>query len=71
MKNHLNITNPDRLQRLMIGASLLALNFYRTDLTMADWSSYATMGLQIQLLATGLIGWCPFYWSLSVKKRRA
>jgi hypothetical protein len=28
------------------------------------------LGIQIELIATAIIGWCPFYWSINIFKKK-
>ncbi len=53
----------DRVQRVLIGGLLMGLNM--VGLTRSpDWPKWAALALQIELVATGLAGWCPLYWCM-------
>ncbi len=58
----------DRIQRIIMGVVLLLLNIFGGGLKNGEWTSIVSLVLQIELLATGLVGWCPLYWSLSLRK---
>ncbi len=61
------INQADRLQRLVVAAVLIALN--AAGLAQSpDWTRWLALAVQVELLATGLVGWCPFYWSLGVSR---
>ncbi len=62
------INQADRLQRLVTGAVLIALNGIGLTES-ADWTRWLALAVQMELLATGLAGWCPFYWSLRLSRR--
>ena len=52
----------DRLQRFVMGLVLLLLNIsglYRSP----DILKWIALAIQLELMLTGLIGWCPFYWA--------
>ena len=57
------INQADRLQRLMVGGVLISLNAFGLH-EAGDWTRWLALVVQLELLATGLVGWCPFYWSL-------
>lgn len=59
------INSADRLQRLSLGSALLLLNAIGLA-TSPDWTRWIALGLQFELLATAVAGWCPFYWSLGI-----
>lgn len=59
----------DRAQRVLIGFILLCLNFLSNDFSELSSTALISMVVQIELLLTGLIGWCPLYWSLSFKNK--
>jgi hypothetical protein len=56
---------PDRLQRIFLGACLMALTFLGL-LESMDWKKWTALVLQTELLFTGLAGWCPIYWACRV-----
>ncbi len=53
----------DQVQRLIIGAVLIMLNAVGL-VKSPDWPKWVARGLQLELVCTGLIGWCPLYWSV-------
>lgn len=62
-----NISNLDRLVRILLGAFMLA----------AGWSGFVpgVWGIALKVfgwvpLVTGLIGWCPVYALLGIRTRR-
>ena len=61
------INHADRAQRLLAGSLLLALNAVSLSES-ADWTRWLALLVQLELLATGLAGWCPFYWSLGLSR---
>lgn len=62
MRGHIN--NADRLQRLIAAGLLIGLNAAGIAYS-PDWTRWAALAVQIELLATGLVGWCPVYWSMA------
>jgi hypothetical protein len=60
----------DRIQRVIIGTVLLLLNLFSKNFSEFSALSIASLFIQIELILTGLIGWCPLYWSLSLKKKK-
>ncbi len=61
------INQADRLQRLVTAAMLLILNAVGMTES-ADWTRWLALAVQIELLGTGLAGWCPVYWSLGLSR---
>ena len=60
--------NPaDRLQRLVVGGLLIVLTGVGLQES-ADWTRWIALVVQLELFATGLVGWCPFYWSLNRRR---
>lgn len=59
-----SIPNADRIQRLFIGGLLIALTL--SSWHRADFRTYIALGLQADLFLTGLVGWCPVYWTCSI-----
>ena len=57
------INSADRIQRLIAGSLLLVLNLLGIQESQ-DWTPWFALVVQLELLATGLAGWCPVYWSL-------
>ena len=51
---------PDRIQRLLMAACLMVLNVFGL-LKSADWLKWTALVVQVELLLTGLAGWCPIY----------
>ena len=62
------ITFPDRLQRLVIATCLIALTILGL-LESSDWTKWTALGLQIEMLITGLAGWCPIFWACRIPAR--
>ena len=62
------INSADRLQRLSLGTGLLVLNAIGLAES-PDWTRWAALALQLELLATAVAGWCPFYWTLGLGGR--
>ena len=63
------MTGTDRIQRILMGFVLLVLNLLSHDLSNLSLTAVVSLFLQIELLLTGLVGWCPLYWSLSFVKK--
>ena len=53
----------DRLQRFVMGLVLMCLNVIGL-FKAPDVLKWIALGIQAELILTGLIGWCPFYWAL-------
>jgi hypothetical protein len=53
----------DRVQRILIGSLLMALNIVGL-MRSPDWLKWTALALQVELIATGLAGWCPLYWCM-------
>ena len=62
---HGRVSLPDRIQRTLIGACLVALTLLGL-FESTDWKKWTALALQAELLITGLVGWCPFYWACRV-----
>ncbi len=60
------IVRADRAQRLVMGIALIALNLTGI-FSSPRWSNLLALVIQIELIITGLVGWCPFYWALNEK----
>ncbi len=56
------VGSPDRAQRLAVGLILMALTVYGL-IQSPDWTKWAALAIQIELIATALGRWCPLYWS--------
>ncbi len=56
------VGSTDRMQRLIIGLTLLGLNTIGL-ISDPDWIRFAALGVQIELVLTAFAGWCPLYWS--------
>ena len=52
------MSRDDRAQRLLLGAMLMALNLYGMSHG-ATWNQWVALAVQLDLLVTGLAGWCP------------
>jgi hypothetical protein len=50
------------MQRLVIGLILLGLNSIGL-VSDPDRIRFAALGVQLELIITALVGWCPLYWS--------
>ena len=61
------INSSDRRQRLMIGGALMVLTVIGL-VEEVEWRGLVALSLQLELLLTGLAGWCPMYWACSIKK---
>ena len=59
------VGSPDRAQRLTIGLILLVLNLLSMLRGEVDVMRWIALGVQIELITTALLGWCPLYWSFS------
>ncbi len=53
---------PDQAQRLVIGVILMGLNVAGLMLH-PDWLKWVALVVQLELVGTAMIGWCPLYWS--------
>ncbi len=56
------VGSPDRKQRLVIGLILMVLNVAGLMLH-PEWVKWVALVVQVELVGTALIGWCPLYWS--------
>ena len=56
------IPRADRIQRLLIGGALMLFTLIGLY-EQADWTRMIVLALQFELLATGIVGWCPVYWA--------
>jgi hypothetical protein len=56
------VGSADRIQRIIIGVVLLGLNIIGLAKE-PDWVRWASLAVQIELIGSALIGWCPLYWS--------
>ena len=61
---HLN----DRIQRVLVGGLLIGLNIVGLS-SSPDWPKWIALVLQLELVATGLTGWCPLYWCVHRVRR--
>ncbi len=61
------INQADRLQRLVVGGVLIVLNGFGLQES-PDWTRWLALAVQLELFATGLGGWCPFYWSMGLSR---
>ncbi len=55
----------DRLQRILMALVLIFLNLFGI-FESPTYPKFIALAIQLELLLTGLIGWCPFYWSLGI-----
>ena len=56
------VGSADRIQRIVIGSILLGLNAVGLAQD-PDWVRWASLVVQIELIGSALVGWCPLYWS--------
>ena len=56
------VGSPDRVQRLSIGLVLMGLNVAGL-IVHPEWLKWAALLVQVELVGTALVGWCPLYWS--------
>jgi hypothetical protein len=56
------ITFPDRAQRIFVGLCLMILTILGL-VEGSDWKGWLALSLQLELVMTGAVGWCPFYWA--------
>ena len=56
------IHSADRLQRLILGGLLLLINIMGMTESV-DWKNWLALVLQLELLGTALVGWCPITWA--------
>ena len=56
------VGSPDRIQRLAVGLILMGLNIVGLVLH-PEWLRWIALFVQVDLVVTALIGWCPLYWS--------
>jgi hypothetical protein len=61
------INRADRTQRLVTATTLIVLNAIGLS-EFTEWTRWLALGIQIELLATALAGWCPFYWSFGLSR---
>ncbi len=54
------VSDPDRVQRLFFSVCLMTLTIWGMT-EQADWKHIVALTLQVELLLTALIGWCPIY----------
>ena len=56
------VGSADRKQRILIGLILLGLNAIGLAKD-PDWVRWASLLVQVELIGSALVGWCPLYWS--------
>lgn len=56
------VGSPDRAQRLVVGLILMGLNIVGLMLH-PEWLRWIALIVQVDLVGTAMIGWCPLYWS--------
>ena len=59
---------PGRMQRIILGVLLMILTVIGI-VESAEWKKWIALGLQMELVLTGLAGWCPIYWACNVSNR--
>ncbi len=52
------LSRSDRAQRITLGAALILLNVYGMKNGLA-WNQWVALAIQLDLIVTGMIGWCP------------
>jgi hypothetical protein len=62
------IPKADRIQRLLIGGALMLLTLCGL-FERVDWRAIVALSLQTELLLTGLVGWCPMYWTCRIAEK--
>lgn len=62
MNMNLNVANWDRSLRVAVGLAGIAA-------AVGGFSRWGWLGLI--LVATGTVGWCPIYWSLGIRTKKA
>ena len=67
---HGGVQPADRIQRVGFGLVLILLNAVGLSKS-PDWAKWTVLALQLELLLTGLTGWCPLYWSLRRRRKCA
>lgn len=63
------VPRADRIQRFVIGGTLMLLTV-SGFLSQIDWRGIVALALQADLLLTGIVGWCPVYWSCRVGSKK-
>lgn len=63
---HSRLELHDRMQRLIIGIALFLLNLIGI-IQSPDWLKWMSLIFQIEMIVTGLIGWCPIMWACRKK----
>lgn len=61
-KIKINITSIDRMHRIVFSSTLLVLALIRVDINRVHISEYIAIVMQLELLFTGIFGWCPLTW---------
>ena len=61
------IPQADRIQRLVIGGALMLLTVSGFSQHI-DWRGIVALALQAELLLTGIVGWCPVYWTCRINE---
>jgi hypothetical protein len=56
------VGSPDRIQRLVMGLLLMSINIAGLILH-PEWLRWLSLVVQIELVGTAVMGWCPLYWS--------
>jgi hypothetical protein len=59
MRGMINV--PDRIQRIFVGVCLMILTILGM-IENTNWKGWLAISLQLELVITGVVGWCPFYW---------
>jgi hypothetical protein len=62
----LNVGNPDRVIRVILGALLILVPFV---VALPAWAFWVAIVTGIVLVATAAIGFCPIYYALGLRTR--
>ena len=62
------IPQADRIQRLVIGGALMLLTVSGFS-SHIEWRGIVALALQAELLLTGIVGWCPVYWTCQIRMK--
>ena len=65
---HGNVQPADRIQRVALGVVLILLNAIGLAKS-PDWAKWTALAFQVELVLTGVAGWCPLYWSLRRRQK--
>lgn len=60
----------DRLQRLVMGLALISLNLFGLYRMPEEWTRWLALVLQVELIASGFVGWCPITFACRLRSKR-